>query len=102
MKLSFLLSAASFISTSTIGASHTIPLEHVGNDGSPSDVFPLGLCQGDCDTDADCQTGLVTNTSTRYTPSFMTSNQVFLFHLIFQPTQTSQQSQLGVHAAIQL
>ena len=60
MKLSFLLSAASFISTSTIGASHTIPLEHVGNDGSPSDAFPLGLCQGDCDTDADCQTGLVT------------------------------------------
>src|SRR6056300_817429 len=100
MKLSLLLSAASFISTSTIGASHTIPLEHVGNDGSPSDAFPLGLCQGDCDSDADCQTGLVTNVYTIYSMVhhlFMTSNQVFLFHLIFQPLQTSsQQSQLGV------
>ncbi|GKZ00110.1 hypothetical protein MPSEU_000964400 [Mayamaea pseudoterrestris] len=29
-----------------------------GNDGSPSSAFPLGLCQGDCDSDSDCATGL--------------------------------------------
>ncbi|EEC45889.1 predicted protein, partial [Phaeodactylum tricornutum CCAP 1055/1] len=26
----------------------------VGNNGSPSSRFPLGLCQGDCDRDSDC------------------------------------------------
>jgi hypothetical protein len=32
-------------------------LTSVGNDGD--DVFPLGRCEGDCDSDADCDTGLV-------------------------------------------
>ena len=31
-----------------------IPLERVGNNGIPSEVFPLGECKGDCDKDADC------------------------------------------------
>eukprot|EP00984_Skeletonema_dohrnii_P018883 scaffold8933_cov78-Skeletonema_dohrnii-CCMP3373.AAC.1 len=30
-----------------------------GDNGSPSANFPLGLCEGDCDSDADCQLGLV-------------------------------------------
>ena len=30
-----------------------------GNNGSPSSVFPLGLCQGDCDDDSECAAGLV-------------------------------------------
>ena len=34
-------------------------LEEVGNNGEPADVFPLGQCQGDCDNDEECQSGLV-------------------------------------------
>jgi hypothetical protein len=30
-------------------------LVKVGNNGSPSDKFPLGMCQGDCDNDDDCE-----------------------------------------------
>ena len=30
-----------------------------GNDGLPAANFPLGLCEGDCDGDVDCQPGLV-------------------------------------------
>ena len=31
----------------------------MGNNGKPSRSFPLKLCEGDCDTDAECDTGLV-------------------------------------------
>ncbi|KAL7543207.1 hypothetical protein ACHAXR_012486, partial [Thalassiosira sp. AJA248-18] len=34
------------------------PLENVGNNGLPEEVFPLGPCLGDCDRDAECQPGL--------------------------------------------
>lgn len=34
-------------------------LQFVGNNGIPSDVFPLGKCQGDCDTDDECAGDLV-------------------------------------------
>lgn len=34
------------------------PLETVGNNGIQSDLFPLAACQGDCDTDDECQEGL--------------------------------------------
>lgn len=30
-------------------------LDEIGNNGVPSEVFPLGLCQGDCDSDDDCE-----------------------------------------------
>ncbi len=30
-----------------------------GDNGSPAENFPLGLCEGDCDSDANCQSGLV-------------------------------------------
>ncbi|GKY96987.1 hypothetical protein MPSEU_000657600 [Mayamaea pseudoterrestris] len=30
-----------------------------GNNKNPSSAFPLGKCQGDCDSDDDCQPGLV-------------------------------------------
>jgi outer membrane biosynthesis protein TonB len=30
-----------------------------GNNGSPAISFPLGLCEGDCDSDAECQPGLI-------------------------------------------
>jgi Leucine-rich repeat (LRR) protein len=33
-------------------------LRSVGNNGEPEEAFPLGLCQGDCDGDGDCQSGL--------------------------------------------
>lgn len=29
-------------------------LELVGNNGLPEQSYPLGLCQGDCDSDQDC------------------------------------------------
>lgn len=29
-------------------------LDLIGNNGSPSEKFPLGLCQGDCDNDIEC------------------------------------------------
>ena len=32
-------------------------LTYVGN--NPEDIFPLGLCQGDCDDDADCTDDLI-------------------------------------------
>ena len=30
-----------------------------GNNGIPSDAFPLGLCEGECDRDSDCDSDLV-------------------------------------------
>lgn len=30
-----------------------------GDNGSPPENFPLGLCEGDCDSDAQCQPGLI-------------------------------------------
>ena len=41
--------------TTASPTSSAIPLEYVGNNGSPSELFPLGPCQGDCDTHAECQ-----------------------------------------------
>jgi hypothetical protein len=34
-------------------------LKVVGNDGSPANKFPLGMCEGDCDSDNECRNGLV-------------------------------------------
>ena len=34
------------------------PITYVGNDGGYFAPYPLGVCQGDCDTDADCAAGL--------------------------------------------
>ena len=34
-------------------------LQVLGNNGQPSEVFPLGLCQGDCDSDDECEGDLV-------------------------------------------
>ena len=39
-------------------SSSLLPLAFVGNNGSPSNTFPLARCQGDCDSDADCASGL--------------------------------------------
>jgi len=33
-------------------------LAYVGNDGNPQDRFPLQKCEGDCDNDSECDTGL--------------------------------------------
>jgi hypothetical protein len=30
-----------------------------GDGGYPDGNFPLGLCEGDCDSDSDCQPGLI-------------------------------------------
>ena len=32
---------------------------YLGNNGSPEEKFPLGLCEGDCDRDSECGPGLV-------------------------------------------
>jgi hypothetical protein len=34
-------------------------LAEVGNDGNPGDVFPLGRCEGDCDSNGDCEGDLI-------------------------------------------
>ena len=31
----------------------------MGNNGSPLEVFPLGICEGDCDNNAECQAGTI-------------------------------------------
>ena len=31
----------------------------LGNNGKPEEVFPLGLCKGDCDDDDECDDGLI-------------------------------------------
>jgi hypothetical protein len=43
--------------TSGIPADSTT-LTKYGNNGIPAEAFPLGRCQGDCDKDSDCRTGL--------------------------------------------
>ena len=30
----------------------------MGNNGSPAEAFPLGACEGDCDSDDECAAGL--------------------------------------------
>ncbi|GKY90744.1 hypothetical protein MPSEU_000047300 [Mayamaea pseudoterrestris] len=51
--------AADVSSSSTSGTRTTMPrLQIMGDNGSPADVFPLGNCQGDCDDDSDCASGL--------------------------------------------
>ena len=30
----------------------------MGNNGAPAELFPLGLCEGDCDNDGECAEGL--------------------------------------------
>lgn len=32
-----------------------VPLVYMGNNGSPSGAFPLGICEGDCDENAECE-----------------------------------------------
>jgi hypothetical protein len=34
-------------------------IAHVGNNGNPSVLYPLGRCHGQCSSDDDCATGLV-------------------------------------------
>jgi hypothetical protein len=43
---------------SDVSANSTV-LAIVGDEDKPAAAFPLGLCQGDCDGDDDCQEGLV-------------------------------------------
>lgn len=35
-----------------------VALNKIGNNGLPAEVFPLGLCEGDCDNDSECAPGL--------------------------------------------
>ena len=39
-------------------SSSQLPLQFIGNSGSPSSAFPLTRCRGDCDSDAECASGL--------------------------------------------
>jgi hypothetical protein len=36
-----------------------LSLTELGDNGSPANVFPLGICEGDCDSDSECGEGLV-------------------------------------------
>jgi len=42
-----------------------------GDDNVPADVYPLGECEGDCDTDADCQQGLLCFERTGFSLEFV-------------------------------
>ena len=46
------------LSTNTTTTGGT-PIAYSGNNGDPSEAFPLSLCQSDCDGDGDCEYGLV-------------------------------------------
>ena len=45
-----------FCTDSGDGTSTSLSIK--GDNGSPSSAFPLGECQGDCDSDRDCRSGL--------------------------------------------
>lgn len=47
-------------------SSNVTPIKRVGNDGAPSSAFPLGLCEGDCDTNDDCEGDLVCYQRSKY------------------------------------
>lgn len=34
---------------------NSLTLRYAGDNGSPLDAFPLGECEGDCDSDNDCE-----------------------------------------------
>ena len=34
-------------------------LVDIGDNGHPAELYPLGMCEGDCDNDSECQPGLV-------------------------------------------
>jgi hypothetical protein len=41
-------------------------LVKVGNDGAPASKYPLKRCEGDCDSDADCESNLVCRQRSAY------------------------------------
>jgi len=41
------------------------PVNKVGDNGSPPQLFPLGLCQGDCDNDDECAGNLICHQRSR-------------------------------------
>jgi hypothetical protein len=45
--------------TTTTTSSGLAVYAKVGDKGVPASAYPFSACQGDCDTDADCQQGLV-------------------------------------------
>ena len=56
----FLDETPTTIAAASINASvATVELDIVGTNGEPPENYPLGLCQGDCDSDDDCQDGLI-------------------------------------------
>ena len=47
-------------SGSTFVLASSLPLiEEIGNNGLPENVFPLPRCKGDCDSDDECEEGLI-------------------------------------------
>jgi len=54
--------------TEPIDSTSTLPLQDIGNNGVPAEVFPLGQCQGDCDNDGECQAGLICAQRGNYEP----------------------------------
>jgi hypothetical protein len=52
--------APSIAQSRTAAKDESFPeLKMVGDNGFPSDAFPLGMCEGDCDRDRDCEDDLV-------------------------------------------
>ena len=45
--------------TDSNGPTFLPPLEIVGDNGSPEEVFPLKRCQGDCDRNSDCEVRMI-------------------------------------------
>lgn len=58
LSLSPMQQSASSTRSSNLVRRYLQSLTFAGDNGSPSSVFPLGMCEGDCDSDADCENGL--------------------------------------------
>ncbi len=43
------------VPTNAPTVSAPMPLVIAGDNGTPTESFPLGLCEGDCDYDGECQ-----------------------------------------------
>ncbi|GKY90745.1 hypothetical protein MPSEU_000047400 [Mayamaea pseudoterrestris] len=68
-----------------------------GNNGSPKTVFPLGKCQGDCDSDSECATGLVCfqRSGTEAVPGCSAASKYSGLDFCVDPNSSSSSSSSG-------
>ena len=51
----YVLHAMASPTSSSLPNTSDIPIHHLGNNGYPDEFFLLGQCQGDCDSNVECQ-----------------------------------------------